>query len=57
MFNVGPEERKKQNGALDYRQGRRNETPQAIIRKLGNLKKQNSSPVILFLDVVMLPKA
>lgn len=46
-----------QNGALDYRQGRRNEIPQAIIRKLGNLKTQNSSPVVLCLDLVMLPTA
>lgn len=39
-----PEKRKKQTGALNYRHSRKNETPQAIIRKLGNLKKQNSSP-------------
>lgn len=44
LLNLGPGNRKQQNGTLDYRQGRRSEPTQAIvIRKLGNLKKQNSS--------------
>lgn len=42
----GPAKSKQQTGALNYRHSRKNETPQAIIRKLGKLKKQNSSPVI-----------